>query len=148
MAIVITDDIIADADDYFSTRLNSEGWTGSDKQGKTAGLTTAANLLNSMEWLGRPATPDAAFPRYLPNSSTPVTPKSILWALYEQAIHLMNNPELMSEEDTVETIVVGPVQLQKIGNISLIPKIVKRYIGDYVSSSNGGNGGPVWWRAN
>lgn len=148
MAIVITQDTIDDADDYFATRLNSVGWTSSDEAGKLAGLTTAANLLNAMEWSGYPASDSAAFPRYLPGSIGAVTPIRILWSLYELAIHLMNNPELMQEEESVETLVVGPIELQNIKSVSLIPTIVKRYISDYVSSSGGLGGGSTWWRAN
>jgi len=148
MAVVVTDSTVDDADAYFSTRLNSVVWTGSGEADKVASLTTAANILNSMEWMGRPVSSLAAFPRYLEGYRGPVIPQRILWALYELAIHLLANPSLLIQEESVESLVIGPVQLQTLQPVELLPKIVKVYIGPYTQSSGAYGGGPIWWRAN
>jgi hypothetical protein len=147
MAIVITDATVDDADAYFLTRLNSEAWTNGDEDGKKAALVTAANLLNAMEWEGRPYYSAAAFPRYL-DGRTLSTPTMVLWALYEQAIHLLVNPGVLQEDETVQTLVVGPIHLENLGVVALIPKIVMRYIGPYTRSSGILTGAGSWWRAN
>lgn len=147
MAIQITAQTVLDADAYFATRLNSAGWTSASEGDQLASLVTASNVLNAMSWRGVALSPLYAFPRYLPDGPrTPVTPTMILWALYEEALHLLNNPGLLVEEDGVETLVVGPVQLQQLTSVDLIPKIVKRYIGPYTDAGGPGNG--TWWRAN
>jgi len=148
MAILVTDSTVDDADAYFATRLNSEVWTGSDDAQRKAGLVTAANLLNTMEWNGRPATIYAAFPRFLEGERIARTPTQMLYALYEEAIHLMANPGLMIEEDGVESIVLGPIELTKLYSPELIPKIVRRYIAPYTAGSGLFGGPPLWWRAN
>jgi len=144
MALPITDTLTDEADAYFSTRLNSAAWTGSDEETQKAALVTAANLFNAMDWLGRPATSLSAFPRYYQHLRAPITPLQIKWALFEQAIHLLANPGLLIEEDSVESIVLGPVELTTLVSVELIPKIVKRYISNYTGS----NVSAGWWRAN
>jgi len=148
MAILVTDSTVDDADAYFATRLNSEAWTSSDDVQRKAALVTAANLFNVMEWDGRPATPYAAFPRFLSGERVARTPPQMLYALYEQAIHLLANPGVLIEEETVSSIVLGPIQLSELTSVDLIPKIVKRYIAPFTSGSGLFGGPPLWWRAN
>jgi len=148
MAILVTDSTVDDADAYFATRLNSEAWTSSDDVQRKAGLVTAANLFNTMEWNGRPATPYAAFPRFLEGERIARTPTQMLYALYEEAIHLIANPGLLIEEESVETLVLGPIQLVNLTTVELIPKIVRRYIAPFTAGSGQYGGGPLWWRAN
>lgn len=148
MAIVIDTQAVADADAYFSTRLGAEPWIAATLEKRTAALTTAAMVLNAMEWAGYPSTSSAAFPRYLPGTSSPVTPLTILWALYEQALHLLINPGVLGEEESVDSLVLGPLQLKEIRSVSLIPKLVQRYIGPYTVSNGSLAGGGTWWRAN
>ena len=155
MAIVVTEQTLLDADAYFLTRLGSEGWTAATAEERMAAITTAARVLNSMTWRGTPLNDQAAFPRYLPTYdrlgslvTTLITPTRVLWALYEQALHLINNKTVLNEEDTVESLVLGPISLDNIETVKLVPKIVQRYIAPYVGSSGSLAGGQTWWRAN
>lgn len=148
MAIQVTDATVVDADAYFLTRLKNEAWIGSDEATKKAALVTAANILSTLTWMGTPVSIEYAFPRRMVGYAVPVTPTNILWAVYEQAIHLLNNPGILTEEETVESLVLGPVSLQKIEPVRLIPRNVYRLIGPYVSNSGGLSSGNVWWRAN
>lgn len=131
---------VADADTYFANRLNADAWKQS--QEKLAALTTASTILSDFgDWLGRPMGP-YPFPAIMPGYNMPVTPLKVKWALYEQALHLLVNPAVLNEEEAVESVVLGPAQLDKITPVPLIPKIVYRLLGPYVSS------GQTWWRAN
>lgn len=146
MAIVVTDDTVDDADAYFSTRLGSGAWIALDNADKKSALTTAANVLNQVDWSGSPQSAASAFPRMFRGSTVYVTPNEVLMAVYEEALHLASNPSLLMEEETIETLVLGPLSLVKIEEARLIPKLVLRLISAYTSS--GAVGGNIWWRAN
>lgn len=146
MAIEITDSVIDDADAYFTNRLESSSWTNASEPTKRSSLVTAGTILNSMDWAGSPQGTVYPFPRYLPNSNVATTPIRILQALYELALHLLQNPSVLASEESVDTLVLGPLKMEHIKPVDLIPRIVTRLISDYTLS--GSVGGATWWRAN
>ena len=146
MAIEITDSVIDDADAYFTNRLESSSWTNANETTKRSSLVTAGTILNSMDWAGSPQGAVYPFPRYLPNSNVATTPIRILQALYELALHLLQNPSVLASEESVDTLVLGPLKMEHIKPVDLIPRIVTRLISDY--TLGGSVGGATWWRAN
>jgi hypothetical protein len=140
---------VSEADAYFSTRLGSGAWAAADESDKEAALVTATMLLDQIEWLGIPISysQPLAFPRSIPDVYE-TTPTRFLFAVYEQALHLINNPELMDETGGVESLTVGPISLTNIKNARLIPLAVERYISLYTLSSGGLGVAGAWWRAN
>ena len=146
MAIEITNTVIDDADAYFANRLESTAWELADDPTKNRALKTASTILNNMSWVGTPTGVDYAFPRYLPNSNVPTTPLKVLQALYEQSLHLLQNPSVLHTEEAVESLVLGPLKLEKIKPVGLVAPLVFRLISDF--TAGGSAGGASWWRAN
>lgn len=146
--IAVDTDTVTAADAYFATRLNSTTWTGASAEDKLSALTTASNMMDDISWKGVPFDEDYSFPAYLAGSGEASTPQKVLNALYEQGIHLLKNPSLLFEEESVETLVLGPIELQKIKKVAPFSALLYRIAGEYMLGSNGASGGGVWWRAN
>ena len=144
--IAVDTNTVTAADTYFETRLNSTTWSGASGDDKLAALTTASNMLDDITWKGVPYDEDYAFPRYIDGSAEESTPQRVLNALYEQAIHLLKNPSLLFEEETVESRVLGPIQLQKIKKVSPFSSLIYKIAGEYMIGGSGSGG--TWWRAN
>jgi len=145
--IAVDGDTVTAADAYFETRLNSSTWSGATELEKSQALTTASNMLDDIAWKGVPFDTDYSFPAYILGSAAE-TPQKVFNAVYEQAIHLLKIPALLFEEETVETLVLGPIQLQKIKKIPPFSALIYRIAGEFMLGSNGASGGGVWWRAN
>lgn len=146
--IAVDSNTVTAADAYFATRLNSSTWTGATSGDKLSALTTASMMMDEISWRGVSVDEVYAFPRYLPGYSAAETPDKVLNALYEQGIHLLKNPSLLFEEETVETLVLGPIQLQKIKRPAAFSSLIYKLAGEFMLGSNGSAGGGVWWRAN
>lgn len=141
----VNETTVVDADTYFATRLNAEAWQSATPEVKLSALTTASVLLadyNHTRWLGRPLSAGFPFPAFMPGYSVAVTPTRVKWALYEQALHLLINPSVLNEEESVESVVLGPVELTAISVLPVVPKFVVRLLAPYASH------GKTWWRAN
>ena len=139
---------VSEADAYFSTRLGSAAWVDSDEAAKEAALVTATRVLDDMEWMGLPYSPVQvlAFPRRIQDIAEP-TPVRFVRAVFEMALHLLQNPELMMDTGGVESLSVGPISLTNISNPRLIPQYVERLIAPYTLSSGLLSTPTPWWRA-
>ena len=125
---------IAESDEYFENRLNSENWFANDSAVEQA-LVTATGILDDMDW-GGTATPTASYPlswprdiTYYDNKSGYYTdleddrsttsegtiPGDIKKATFELALHLLNNMKTQesnaSGENKVKDLTVGSVRL-------------------------------------
>ena len=125
---------IAESDEYFENRLNSENWFTNDSAVEQA-LVTATGILDDMDW-GGTATPTASYPLSWPRdityydnksgyfidieddrstTSEGTIPGDIKKATFELAFHLLNNMKTQesnaSGENKVKDLTVGAVRL-------------------------------------
>jgi hypothetical protein len=132
---------VAESDEYFENRLNSETWFANDGAVEQA-LVTATGILDDMDW-GGTATPTASYPLSWPRDITYYDNKSgyfvsieddreleyddgsfslegtipgdIKKATFELALHLLNNMKTQeinaSGENKVKDLTVGAVRL-------------------------------------
>lgn len=143
MAIVVGENsyvTLAEADEYFGNRLDVDAWTSATELLKSQSLTTAAMLLDNMQWLGTAvdASQLMAFPRRVtyrdPRLNLYVTPeitevpRRIKTANYELAYHLLNNDGLLDSTGSVNDLTVGDIDLKRIYNAPLLPPIVAQLI--------------------
>jgi len=146
---------VSEADEYFSTRVDSEAWSEANTAQKSSALVTATGLLDELSWTGvaASATQSLAFPRkgqYLdPRLGMLVTldgvtlPERVAKTTYELALHLVNNEGLTNETGGVDSIKLGTIELKNIDSISLIPAGIKKFVRPLLTNTSS-----MWWRAN
>lgn len=150
---------VAEADAYFSDRLDVAAWTNASDAQKAQALITATHHLDSQRWIGSVSSADQKlmWPRrgmyydarlgrtvYLKGDEVPL---NVVRATFEMAYHLLNNDGLYDDTGSVETIKVGSIELQKIQRASKFPRSVWSLLSGLVEAGSMG-GGPMWWRAN
>jgi len=168
MALVLNTNsyvLIADADTYFETRIDSANWLDAEDEIKEQALVTATYMVDDNSWIGSAVSSSQAlaWPRknafyYDNRMGTNITvadseiPNKVKVAVYEQALHLVNNEDvLMGQSQTFESISIGSISLSDSnGDVTRIPKRpveVLRSIKPLIIRGAGGMGGS-WWRAN
>ena len=146
---------VAEADAYFADRINVSAWTDATPTLKGQALVTATQILDDQRWIGTAISEDQdlAFPRsgeyFDPRLGSSVyiseeTPKRILTATYELALHLLLNSSLLEDTGGVTSLNVGPIQLTSITKASLLSKSVKTAITPLLVNA----GSNSWWRSN
>lgn len=145
---------VLEADEYFSTRLDSTLWDEIDTTRKAQALVTATSILDSQSWTGTASTDSQllAFPRscvyFDPMLGITVVPTNvpvrIIKATCEQAFHLLNNSGLLDDSGGVTNLNVGSISLSSIRSPSLIPGVVRKLIEPLLINA----GSTAWWRAN
>jgi hypothetical protein len=146
---------VAEADAYFDDRLNAAAWTSADESTKSKALVTATRLVDDFRWEGAAVSADQAlaFPRngyyFDPRkgclASFPEgTPQKVCDAVCELALHIMEEPDVLSNSGAVQDLQVDTVGLTKISAAPKIPYSIKRLLNPLLV--NGGSN--VWWRAN
>jgi hypothetical protein len=156
---------IADADTYFETRIDSAEWEVADDETKEQALVTATQLIDERHWIGAAVSSSQAlaWPRknaiyYDPRMGQQITvandevPSQIKIAVYEQALHLVQNEDLIAQKtQTFESISVGSISLSDNNNdvtkTSITPSIILRPLRPLIRRDGIGMGGS-WWRAN
>ena len=156
---------IADADEYFETRIDSANWFDAEDEIKEQALVTATYMVDDNSWIGSAVSSSQAlaWPRknaiYYDNRmggnitvGQAEVPNKVKVAVYEQALHLVNNEDvLMGQSQTFESISIGSISLSDSnGDVTRIPKRpveVLRSIKPLIIRGTGGMGGS-WWRAN
>jgi hypothetical protein len=156
---------IADADTYFETRIDSAEWETADDETKEQALVTATQLIDERHWIGAAVSSSQAlaWPRknaiyYDPRMGQQITvandevPSQIKIAVYEQALHLVQNEDLIAQKtQTFESISVGSISLSDSNNdvtkTSITPSIIIRPLRPLIRRDGIGMGG-TWWRAN
>lgn len=156
---------IADADTYFETRIDSAEWTSATDEIKEQALVTASQLVDNHAWIGSAVSSSQAlaWPRknaiYIDDRlGLQVTiaqneiPSRVKTAVYEQALHLVNNEDLLAgTTQTFESISVGSISLtdsnSDVTRTSIKPSVVMRPIRPLLRRGTTGQGSG-WWRAN
>lgn len=146
---------VDEANVYFADSLDVSAWAVAEATEKAKALVTAARVLDTFNWVGTSVTEEQplAFPRsaeyFDPKIGTFVyisanVPSRIINASFELAYHLLNNDGMLDNSGSVLNISVGPIKLDKLSSVPLIPPLVKKLIKPLLLN-NGAN--PVW-RAN
>jgi hypothetical protein len=156
---------IADADTYFETRIDSANWFDAEDEIKEQALVTASLLVDDHAWIGSAVSSSQAlaWPRSNATYSDSrmgmsVTvaedevPARVLTAVYEQALHLVNNEDLLAgTTQTFESISIGSISLtdsnSDVTRTSIKPSVVMKPLKPLIRQGGGGMGAS-WWRAN
>jgi len=154
---------LADADDYFETRIDSANWTDASDDVKEQALVTATQLIDEQAWIGYAVSSSQAlaWPRknavYFDDKlgqeisigSTEI-PERVKIAVYEQALHLVNNEDLqVGSTQTFESISIGSISLSDSnGDVARIPiktQNAMRFIKPLLVKGRTSYGAS-WWR--
>lgn len=146
---------VAEAELYFEDRINATAWVNADDISKAQALIMATTMLDGLDWSGAAtdSSQSLAFPRNVEYfdprlgvtvSSADAIPDRIIKATFEQAIHLLNNDDLLDNTGLIKNLNVGSVALQTIRPASKIPLLVKKMIKPLLTNGNMSNS---WWRA-
>jgi hypothetical protein len=156
---------IADADTYFETRIDSAEWTSATDEIKEQALVTASQLVDNHAWIGSAVSSSQALAWPRKNAiynddrlGLQVTiaenevPSRVKTAVYEQALHLVNNEDLLAgTTQTFESISVGSISLtdsnSDVTRTSISPSVVMKPIRPLIRRGTSGPGSG-WWRAN
>ena len=150
---------VAEADAYFSNRLDVAAWMEAPPEHREQALITATSVIDNVEWFGVAVsdTQPLMFPREGAYYSTKLArvikfsgvPGEIIKATMEVAYHLLNNDGLLDSTGTIENLRVESISIQKITQASAIPDHIMRMLRPLTLRylSNGG-AGKLWWRAN
>lgn len=146
---------VAEADAYFTDRLEVSAWDAAVDLTKQKALITATAALDEMSWTGYAISDSQplAFPRigeyFDPRLGVMVyldetVPDRILKATFELALHLLNNEGVLTSSSSVTDLSVGPIQLTSIRQASAVPSSVRRIAAPLLANQ----GSTTWWRAN
>jgi len=156
---------VDDADDYLDTRIDSANWFGSTYANKESALVTATLVLDNQAWVGSAVSSSQAlaWPRknatYTDNRMGRTTtfgttdiPADLKTAVYEQALHLIDNEDLLQQKtQTFESISVGSISVSDSnGDVQQTPlksDLAMRLIRPLLRKGVQGVGAS-WWRAN
>lgn len=156
---------IADADTYLESRIDSANWTNSGDEVREQALVTASLLVDDNVWIGSAVSSSQAlaWPRknaiyYDDRLGRQITflvtdiPSRVKVAVYEQALHLVNNEDLMEgTTQTFESISVGSISISDSNNdVTRTPiKSVQASKSIRPLLRRGGQGqGSAWFRSN
>jgi hypothetical protein len=147
---------VLEADSYFEDKLGGEDWIDLEDSVKSQALITATSLLDDKSWIGiiADSSQSLAWPRigsffdpklgYVVALDSTEVPTRIITALYELALHLSANTDVLSSSSSVTDIEVGPIKLKQIQSISVTPTTVTRTVKPLLLNQ----GSRTWWRAN
>jgi hypothetical protein len=101
---------VTEAESYFETRIDDEKWSSASDSLKNESLVTATQIIDNNPWIGSAVSSSQAlaWPRknamyYDPRMGFDVTftntevPSLVKIAVYEQALHLLNNEDLLAQ---------------------------------------------------
>jgi hypothetical protein len=155
----------ADADDYFETRIDSANWFDADDEIKEQALVTATLLIDDNAWIGSAVSSSQALAWPRKNAiynddrlglqvtiAEDETPSRVKTAVYEQALHLVNNEDvLMGQSQTFESISVGSISISDSNGDTtrtpMKPSTALKPIRPLIRKGSTGMGAG-WWRAN
>jgi len=152
---VYADDALSAADLYFAQHVSSEIWAAKTNDVKTGCLVTGTQILDSLVYLGTVASDlqTMSFPRvgeyfdvrkgYMSYFEDTEYPQKMVEASFEMALHLANNPDLLTDTGSLSDIDLKGLALKGIRSASIIPGHVYTMIRPFLAS-----GANNWWRAN
>ena len=121
---------ISDADDYLESRIDSANWFNAKDDIREQALVTASLLVDDNAWIGSAVSSSQALAWPRKNAiynddrlGRQITflvteiPSRVKVAVYEQALHLVNNEDLMEgTTQTFESISVGSISISDSNN--------------------------------
>ena len=152
----------AEADLYFEDRIGATQWNSASTDARDQSLVTAWQILDSLAYAGQTsvATQPMAWPRtatvndartgrILSTSATLLAtgeyaPDNIKVAQYELALHLIKNPDIISDAASVTDLSLGSIGLTGISKVSILPTYVRRFLAPWHVASVNSN----WFLAN
>jgi hypothetical protein len=154
---------VDEAESYFETRLDVPAWHNADNEDRESSLVTATQLIDELAFKGSMTSlsQSLAWPRknvtyysskagQLLDVPSNVVPKEVKTAIFEQALHLLTNQDLLNADNqTFERIRVGPIEIAdnssnhpKVATVSpRTKKILKPLLAETEYTR-------TWWRAN
>lgn len=138
---------VAQADEYFTDRVNADAWHSSDH--RDGALVTATTLINLLEFRGEldDLEQPLLFPRigeYYDTSrnvyidlNTDYVRGLIDKATMELAFHLITNPDVLNDTTTSGSLGVGALNLSFIRKAPTINGIVNRFLKDVINNGPG-----------
>jgi hypothetical protein len=168
MALVLNTNsyvLIADADTYFETRIDSANWFDAEDEIKEQALVTATALIDDNSWIGSAVSSSQALAWPRKNAiynddrlglqitiADSEIPSRVKTAVYEQALHLIDNEDvLMGQSQTFESISVGSISLSDSNGDTtrtpMKPSTALKPIRPLIRKGSMGQGAG-WWRAN
>lgn len=146
---------ISEANAYLADRLSADAWLGSDDTQRGQALVTATQLLDNLSWSGTAVSDSQslAFPRnteyFDPRKGIYVyvsdgTPDRVANATYELALHLLQNPSVLSEASSPQSVTIGDISITGNARMSKVPSRIFDMIRPLLQNS----GASLWWRAN
>jgi hypothetical protein len=168
MALVLNTNsyvLIADADTYFETRIDSANWVAATDEIKEQALVTATALVDDNSWIGSAVSSSQALAWPRKNAiynddrlglqitiADSEIPSRVKTAVYEQALHLIDNEDvLMGQSQTFESISVGSISLSDSNGDTtrtpMKPSTALKPIRPLIRKGSMGQGAG-WWRAN
>jgi len=156
---------VANADTYFETRIDSANWTQTYDEIKEQALVTATQIIDNNHWIGTAVSSSQAlaWPRKYAvywddrmgmeiTISESTIPDKVKVAVYEQALHLVNNEDLLAQTtQTYESISIGNISVSDSNNdvtrTSITPNFVIKPLRPLIRRGSFGMGSS-WWRAN
>jgi hypothetical protein len=154
---------VAEADAYMSTRIDNDAWANAAAIDREKALVTATGIVDQYQFIGivSDELQSLAWPRgfavfYDPflgyNSAldSSVVPNRIKVSVFEQALHLLLNENLLDDTDeSFERIKIGPLEIEDKSEFKAakVSGIVLRSLRPLLSKSDNGATG-LWWRSN
>jgi hypothetical protein len=143
-----------EANAHFENRLDVAAWDEASDELKSKALVSATMLIDSYEWTGIAVSESQplAFPRvgeyFDPRVGHVVAmsgvPTKVITATIELAYHLLNNDGLLDDTGGVDSISLGPIQLNKLSTPSKMPSWIHRTLRPLLNN----RGSRAWYRAN
>ena len=157
---------LADADEYFDTRIDSAAWFDASDEVKEQALVTATQLIDNHAWIGAAVSSSQALAWPRKNAvywdsrlgmqvsiEEDAVPNLVKVAVYEQSLHLVNNEDLLAgTTQTFESISVGSISLSDsnsdVTRTSIKPSVAMKPIRPLIRRGSAGGMGSAWWRSN
>jgi hypothetical protein len=154
---------VEEAEVYFETRLDVPAWHEADDEDRESALVTATQLIDELAFRGTMTSlsQSLAWPRsnvsYFSRKAgqvvdvpSNVVPEQVKVAVFEQALHLLTNQDLLNANDqTFERIKVGPIEIadntSNYSRPSLVSPRTRTILRDLLASRDTDRS---WWRAN
>ena len=146
---------LIDADGYFANQLGAEAWTSADEATRSKALVASTRILEELSYIGRvmDVSQVLAWPRVaqyfdprtgrLQVTTADMVPNRVKFACYEQALHILQNPEILQANARVENIGVSSINITNIRPAPRIPMSVRNFLKPLLV-----NGTQNWFRSN
>lgn len=146
---------LIEANGYFTNQLGAEAWTSADEDTRAKALVSATRILEELSYSGRvmDVAQVLAWPRVsqyfdprsgrLQVTTADVVPNRVKFACYEQALHILQNPDILQAGPNVENVGVSGINITNIRPAPRIPMRVKNFLKPLLV-----NGTQNWFRAN